>query len=105
MVAAQQTAWWSVRQYVLPLLQSVGAWPLLGSPEWCSLDPDDPRKKAAVYDGAQHWALRLETCQTTMADAGRAVSGALNWAEASRDIRQRQRAISDGAHIPRQGVS
>jgi Protein of unknown function (DUF2742) len=50
---------------------------------------DDPQKWAALLDAAQHWALRLETCQEARADASRAVAGAADWPKLSREINQR----------------
>jgi hypothetical protein len=36
---------------------------MAGTPAWCALGDTDPRKVAALFDAAQHWALRVETCQ------------------------------------------
>jgi hypothetical protein len=87
--SAQQTSWASVHEYVEPLLAAVQTWPLLGSPAWCALPDNDARKIAAVYDGARHWALRLETCQAARAEASRDVSAAADWTAIGREIRNR----------------
>jgi hypothetical protein len=84
-IQSQQVSWWSVHEVVTPTLESVEAWPLLGTPAWCSLDDSDPVKWAALLDAAQHWALRLETCQEARADASKAV----DWPALSREINQR----------------
>jgi len=47
------------------------------------------RRQAALLDAAQHWALRVETCQEAQADASRAVSVALDWSALARGINQR----------------
>ena len=60
-------SWWSVHEYVERLLTDTGSWPMVGTPEWCDLADDDPRKRAAVFDAAQHFALRVETSQAAMA--------------------------------------
>jgi len=86
---ASQTSFWSVHEHVAPLLESVGHWPLIGSPEWCALPDEDARKRAAVCDAAQHWALRVETCQQARADASKALAGAADWSKVSREIQQR----------------
>jgi hypothetical protein len=86
---SQQVSWWSVHEHVGPLPQSVGDWPMVGTPAWCVLADDDPMKLAAVYDAAQHWALRVETCQEARAEGSRAVSGALDWRALSREINAR----------------
>ncbi|OBF91066.1 hypothetical protein A5791_15835 [Mycobacterium sp. 852002-51163_SCH5372311] len=88
-VESQQVSWWSVHELILPVLNQVNDWPLLGSPAWCSLARDDPRKWAAVLDGGQHHALRIELNQESRAEASKAVSGALDWAALSREILRR----------------
>src|SRR5690348_3635085 len=70
----QQVSWWSVHEHVAPLLESAGTWPMVGTPEWCALSDDDPRKLAALYDAARHWALRVETAQQARAEASRSIS-------------------------------
>lgn len=87
--AAQQVSWFSVHEHVAPLLEQAGSWPVVGSVAWCALDDDDPAKLAAIYDAAQHWALRVETCQQARCDASREVADALNWSALSREINQR----------------
>ena len=53
--------------------------PLLGTPAWHELGDDDELKLAAVLDGGQHHALRLELGQTARAEAGKDISGAADW--------------------------
>ncbi|WP_373365585.1 DUF2742 domain-containing protein [Mycobacterium kansasii] len=89
-ITAQQSNWLPVHDLVAPILESVGRWPLLGSPEWCSLAPDDPAKWAAVLDGGQHHALRLELNQRARAEASRAVAGAADWSQIANEIRRRR---------------
>jgi hypothetical protein len=88
-ITAQQTAWLSVHDFVSPMLAEVGSWPMLGTPAWVALHDDDPRKWAALLDGARHWALRLETCQEARAEASRAVSTTVDWPALSREINRR----------------
>lgn len=88
-VSSQQCCWWSVHVFVADRLERVGDWPMAGTPAWCALDDADPAKWAALLDAAQHWALRLETCQEARADASRAVSGALDWSALAHEINQR----------------
>lgn len=87
--ASQQVSWWSVHTFVAAILNQVNGWPMLGTPAWCALACDDPRKWAALLDGAQHWSLHVETCQEAHADASRAVSGAVDWAALGREINRR----------------
>ncbi|ORA33617.1 hypothetical protein BST20_22395 [Mycobacterium branderi] len=67
-------SWWSVYEYAQPFLRIVGSWPTVGTPEWCALE-GGPVKLAALYEAAQHWALRLETCQEQRIEASRAIAG------------------------------
>jgi hypothetical protein len=87
--SCRQVSWWSVHEHVVPILASVEWWPMVGTPEWCALDDDDPVKLAALLDAAQHWALRVETCQEAHCDASRQVSGAVDWSALAREINQR----------------
>ena len=87
--ASQQVSWWSVHEFVNTILEGVGSWPTVGTPAWCALDDGDPRKQAALYDAAQHWALRLETCQQARCDASREISDAIDWSALAREIKQR----------------
>jgi hypothetical protein len=72
-------SWWDVHTFVAPQLETVGHWPMVGTPAWCRLSWNDPEKWAAILDAAQHWALRVETCQQAHCDASHAVSAAVNW--------------------------
>jgi Protein of unknown function (DUF2742) len=93
---SQQVTWESVHALILPILNQVNDWPTLGTPAWCSLAHHDPRKWAALLDGGQHHALRLELNQRARADASRAMSGALDWKAVSQEIQCRREV-----YIPR----
>lgn len=82
-------SWWSVHEHVAPILSSVESWPMAGTPAWCALDDDDPVKTAALFDAAQHFALRVETCQQAHCDASREVAGAVDWSALGREINER----------------
>jgi hypothetical protein len=89
-VESQAVSWWSVREHIQPFIDAVGTWPMVGTPAWCLLADDDPRKLAALYDAAMHWAVRVETCQQAHAEASRDISAAADWsAVAARDILRR----------------
>lgn len=85
-----QVSWWSVHECVSQLLDRVGEWPLIGTPEWCALPNNDPAKLAAIYSAAEHWALRLETCQQAKADASKDIAQAADWAAIGCDIARRE---------------
>jgi uncharacterized protein DUF2742 len=88
-MTSQQVSWWSVHEFVAAHLQ-VEQWPMVGTPDWCELDDDDPVKWAAILDAAQHWALRVDTDQSTLCDASRDVSAAVDWSAVSRVVRAHQ---------------
>lgn len=85
-VSAQQVSWWDVHTAVAPWLETVGSWPTVGTPQWVALPDGHPAKVAGLYDAARHWSLRLEYCQEARAEAGRAISGTLDWPALSREI-------------------
>ncbi|WP_322857759.1 DUF2742 domain-containing protein [Mycobacterium shigaense] len=100
--SSQQVSWWTVHAFVAAVLSQVNDWPLLGTPAWSSLTHDDPRKWAAILDGAQHWALRIETCQEAHTNASRAVSGSVDWSELSREINRRTEFYASRPWLRRQ---
>lgn len=95
-ILSSQVDWYDVHLYAKPLLESVGSWPMVGTPGWRYLADDDPAKLAAVCDASQHWALRVATSQEAMAEASRAISNAADWkAVANRLVNQ------SSVYIPR----
>lgn len=94
--SSQQVSWWDVHEYVAPLLGQIGLWPMAGTPAWVALPDDDPAKLAALYDAAQHHALRIETAQAELAQASRDISAAADWTAFANDIRQHREV-----YIPR----
>ena len=87
--ASQQVSWWSVHEFVSVVLNQVNGWPLLGTPAWCSPAHDHPQKWAAVIDGGQHHALRLELNQEARAGASRDIAAAADWTALARRYEQR----------------
>lgn len=94
-VSARQVSWWSVHEYVAPVLARVGEHPTIGTPAWCALRDDDPRKVAAVFNAAQHWSLQLEMNQEAKAEASRAISAAADWPAVASEIQQRNSFRAD----------
>ncbi|OBK12715.1 DUF2742 domain-containing protein [Mycobacterium asiaticum] len=80
--------WLTVHEFIRPVLNQVSDWPTLGTPAWCSLAHEDPRKWCALLDGSQHHALRLELNQQARAEASKGVSGAADWSKLSREMQQ-----------------
>ena len=60
---------------------------MAGTPAWCALDDTDPAKWAALLDGGQHWALRVDTCQAATVEASRDISAAVNWPDVARELK------------------
>ena len=89
-----------MHEHVAPILASVASWPMAGTPEWCALDDEDPVKIAALFDAAQHWALRVETCQQAACEASREISTAADWSAIATETSRRREV-----YIPRQGVA
>ena len=87
-IPSRQVSWWSVHEFVGAVLNQANDWPMLGTPAWCSLAHDDPRKWAALLDAAQHWALRVETCQESECQASRDISATADWGQISRRMRE-----------------
>jgi hypothetical protein len=98
---SQQVSWWEVHEFVATVLNRVNDWPMLGTPAWCSLAHDDPRKWAALLDGAQHWALRVDTCQAAMAEASRDISTAADWKAIAGEIRDRREFYAKRPYLKR----
>jgi Protein of unknown function (DUF2742) len=81
--------WLSVHDFVVPLLNEVGCWPMAGTLTWQNLTDDDPVKVAAIFDAARHHTLRVETAQAALAQASRDISASADWSAVSRAIRRR----------------
>jgi hypothetical protein len=98
--ASAAVSWWAVHEHVTPFLETSGSWPMAGTPAWCSLPDEDPRKLAALLDAARHWVLRVETGQEAAAQASQAISAAADWSAVADRIR-----AGRGAYIPRKVVA
>ncbi|WP_283605012.1 DUF2742 domain-containing protein [Mycolicibacterium poriferae] len=91
-MSARHVNWWAVHETVQAILDQVnGDWPMAGTPAWCSLTHDDPRKWAALLDAAQHWALRVENNQSALEQAGEAISAAEDWSAIAQAKLKRER--------------
>ena len=78
-----------------------GVWPAAGTPAWCDLPDDDPAKLAALLDAAQHWALRVETCQAAQCEASRDISAAYDWAALSVWLRRHREFYAAHPYLKR----
>ncbi|MBS4730060.1 DUF2742 domain-containing protein [Mycobacterium sp. SM1] len=100
---SRQVSWWPVHVYVDRLLTRAGygelPWP--GTPAWCALSDNDPRKLLALAEFGQHHALRVETAQQDMAEASKAVAASADWRAIANEITQLHAAVASGIRIPR----
>lgn len=87
---SRSVAWWPVHEYVTRLTDRVDSWPMAGTPAWCELTDEDPRKLAAVLDAGQHHALRVEVAQEAAAEASKTISAAVDWRAMAQDISRRR---------------
>ena len=105
---SRAVAWWPVLTFtadrigVPPEAMPVLRVPLLGTPAWCALDDTDPVKLAAVLNGGQHFALRLEIEQEARADASQAVSAAADWRGIAQELAQLQSFRADRPWLKRE---
>lgn len=88
--SARSVSWWSVHEFVAPLLAAADQWPTAGTPAWCALPADDPLKWLALFDAARHHALRMECAQEALADAATDISKDHDWRSISNEISQRR---------------
>ena len=105
LMTARSVSWWSVHEYVTRLTEPLTDWPMAGTPAWCDLDDDDPRKLAAVADAGQHHALRIETAQEIHAEASKAVAAAADWPGIAQEIHQLHNWRSTRPWAARQAVN
>jgi hypothetical protein len=97
--SSQQVCWWPVHEFAQR--ECVPGHPMVGTPAWCELADDNPAKLAACVDAAQHWALRVETCQQAECQASRAISASADWSAIGRRIRQRAQFFADKPYLKR----
>jgi len=96
-MSSQQVSFWAVHEFVAPILERTGTWPMVGTPEWCSLSVDHPAKIAALFDAARHHALRIEMAQEAHAAASKAVAEDDDWSMLARRTAQGR----GQAYVPR----
>lgn len=97
---SRMVAWWPVYEFAAAHTAGID-FPMAGTPAWCDLEDDDPRKLAAVLDAGPHHVLRMEIAQEIRADASKAVAAAADWPAISREIQQLHAARRSGVRIER----
>lgn len=89
LTGSQQVSWTDVHWFVTPRIAVAGPYPMVGTPAWCALADTDSRKWVALLSAAEHWALRVETCQIAECAAAQAISAGTDWGQIARSNRQR----------------
>lgn len=97
--------WWSVWEYVAPLLAQVQRWPMAGTLTWQRLADDDPTKLASIYQAAAEMALRYESTQAALAEASQDISAGTDWRAFAASYHRFQLGRSSAAYIPRERAS
>ncbi|HEU0191427.1 MAG TPA: DUF2742 domain-containing protein [Mycobacterium sp.] len=87
-VESRSVSFWETHLWCEQKIDGID-FPMIGTPQWCRLSDDDPAKMAAVYDAAQHHALRVETAQESRKQASDAVSEAADWKHVAQELTQR----------------
>lgn len=81
---SRSVSWWPCYEFITALLGSVDDLPVAGTPRWCGLPDDDPRKLLSLAAAGVHHVLRMEVAQEARAEASRAVSAAADWSSVGR---------------------
>lgn len=85
---SRAVSWSEAHAQLWPLIEAVvvdhGPLPLIGTPRWLDLAPDDPRRIGMIWYAAEQWALHLENHDVAMIEASNSVSAAKDWAAEAR---------------------
>jgi hypothetical protein len=95
-LASQAVTWYEVHEYRDRKLERLGVeqFPMAGTPAWCALPDNHPVKIAAVFDAAQHWALRIDTAQAASCFASQVISAAADWSAIGQAQRNRAEFVA-----------
>lgn len=82
---------------------------IAGSPEWCALDDDDPRKLAALVVAGSRWVLEEDIAEIrwqrgALKRASVAISEAKDWAAVAKFIRDRDAWYRDHPDLKRRSA-
>ena len=86
--SSQQVSWWPVHEFITELVAQANNLPVAGTPAWCALADNDPRKLLSLAAEGEHHVLRVETAQEAHAEASHDVSAAADWSALATNIRQ-----------------
>ncbi|MGV0735270.1 DUF2742 domain-containing protein [Mycobacterium syngnathidarum] len=96
---SQQVSWWPAHEFITAMVNKANAGPLptAGTPQWCELADNDPRKLLALAASGEHWVLHTELAQEKRAEASRDIAAAGGWSALAKRI---ARGRGD-AYVPR----
>jgi len=103
-VASRQVSWWDTHTFISGLTANLKL-PLAGTPAWCALSDDEPRKLLALALAGEHHVLRVEVAQEALAEASRDVAAAADWPQVSREIHRRNSFYAERPWLKRAVVS
>jgi len=104
-VASRQVSWWDTHVFISELTAAHLNLPLAGTPAWCALSDDEPRKLLALALAGEHHVLRVEVAQEALAETSRDVAAAADWPQVSREIHRRNSFYAERPWLKRAVVS
>jgi hypothetical protein len=89
-VDSMQVSWWDCHVFMESLVQQANCGPIPwpGTPSWCDMPDDDPRKLLALAGFGVYQALSVDAWQEASAEASSAISAGQDWGEVSRSMRR-----------------
>ena len=98
--------WEPVRDFAYRLLAGRTTSIIAGTPEWCALDDDDPRKTTALIAAGNRWVLeqsldQIDLRRIAAKHAAIEVATALDWTRVAKGIRDRDQWYRDNPDLRR----
>jgi hypothetical protein len=102
-----QVSWWDCHVFMESLVHQANCGPIPwpGTPAWCAMPDDDPRKLLALAQFGVYFAMEIDTRQAAEVAASHEISAGENWSSVAAANLKRHNAIRSGAYIPRKEAS
>jgi hypothetical protein len=106
-IASMQVSWWDCHVFMTEMVKrtNCGPVPWPGTPAWCAMADDDPRKLLALAGFGVYQALSVDAWQKATAEASSEISAGENWSQVARSNLRRTYAIRSGAYIPKKATA